>query len=45
MGEHNDNSDMVFYVIAGILALIVINLVWRWMTGGYVEAIKSATSP
>ena len=45
MGEHDDNSDMIFYVIAGLVALVLINLVWKWLTGAYVEAIQNAPVP
>ena len=35
-------SDMIFYVIAGLVAMVLMNLVWKWLTGAYVEAIKDA---
>ena len=42
MSERN-NSDMVFYVIAGLVALVLMNLVWRGMRDGYIDAINKAT--
>lgn len=43
MGDH-EHKDMIPYVIAGLVALVLINIVWRWMMGAYVEAIKDATT-
>jgi hypothetical protein len=42
MGERN-NSDMVFYVIAGLVAMVLMHLVWRWLRDGYIDAINKAT--
>ena len=42
MAEHEHN-DMVFYIIAGLVALVLINLVWRWLVGGYYNAAIDAT--
>jgi uncharacterized YccA/Bax inhibitor family protein len=42
MGER-DNNDMIFYIIAGLVVLVLINLAWKWFTGGYVDAIKELT--
>ena len=42
--SEREHSDMIFYVIAGLVALILMNLVLKWLTGAYVEAIKDATT-
>lgn len=42
MSERN-NSDMVFYVIAGLVALVLMNLVWRMLRDGYIETLNKAT--
>ena len=42
MGERN-NRDIVFYVIAGLVAMVLMHLVWRWLRDGYIEAINKAT--
>lgn len=44
MGERNDNSDIIVYVICGLMALVLINTLMNWWTDSYVEAIKKATS-
>lgn len=35
MSEH-EHSDMIIYVIAGLVALVLLNLGWKWLTGGYI---------
>lgn len=42
MGDRNEHSDMIPYVIAWIVGLVIINLVWKWLMGG-VGAIIEAT--
>ena len=41
--SEREHSDMIPYVIAGIVALVVAHLVWRWMRDEYIDAIKNAT--
>ena len=43
MDERNNHRDMIPYVIAGLVALVLMNLVWRWLRDGYIEAINKAT--
>ena len=42
MGERN-HSDMIPYVIGFLIALVLINVLFRWGVGGYIEAIEKAT--
>ena len=43
MGDRNDHSDMIPYVIAFLIALVLINILYRWGVGSYVEAIETTT--
>lgn len=39
MGE-DEHKDMIPYVIAGLVALVLIGIVWKWLRGEYVDALK-----
>ena len=43
MGEHNDHSDMIPYVIAFFILLILINTLFKWWIVSWFDAIKKAT--
>lgn len=43
MGDRNDHSDMIPYVIAFLIALVVINVLMSKWTDGYVDAIEKVT--
>ena len=42
MGERN-HSDMIPYVIGFLIVLVLINVLFRWGVGSYIEAIEKAT--
>ena len=35
------NDSVVFYIVVGIVGLILANLLMSWLTGAYVEALKT----
>ena len=43
MGERNNHSDMIPYIIGGLVAMVLMHFVWRWLRDGYIEAINKAT--
>lgn len=43
MGEDNDHSDMIPYVILFVILLVLINTVFKWWIGSWADAVDKAT--